>query len=44
VLSLAGLNHGMQELAEGLPTGFKLELSKRVHELFSFCLFLDGQG
>jgi hypothetical protein len=32
------------ELAEGLPTGFKLELSKRVRELFSFCSFLDGQG
>jgi hypothetical protein len=32
------------ELAKGLPTSFKLELSKKVRELFSFCSFLNGQG
>jgi hypothetical protein len=43
-LCSAWLGRICMELAKGLPTGFKLELSKRVRELFSFCSFLDGQG
>jgi hypothetical protein len=31
------------KLAKRLPTGFKLELSKKVHELYSFWSFLNGQ-
>jgi hypothetical protein len=40
----AWLGRICMELAKGLATSFKLELSKKVHELFSFCSFLDGQG
>jgi hypothetical protein len=38
-LCSAWLGRICMELAEGLLTGFKLELSKRVYELFSFIYF-----
>lgn len=44
-LCAAWLGRICEELAEGLPTGFRLELSKRVFSLFYICseLILDVQ-